>query len=209
MDVLVPDTRSATAAEVVRNLESRGHRVHACVQEPADEPCAQVATGTCPLDAEPVDVAVAVGLPPDSQLADGAVCAARRLLPLVLVGAPSDHPLSRWASARASVAEGAAIVEEVAGRPLASQTDAARRALLHELRRHGSESSIAAVTVHRRDGGLVVELRHDPAISRTQAERLAAQVARAVRRHDRWARDIEVTVAVRGRGREEVLSPST
>ena len=206
MDVLVPDTRSATAAEVVRNLESRGHRVHACVQEPAQEPCAQVSTGTCPLDAAPVDVAVAVGPPPDSRLADGAVCAARRMLPLVLVGAPADHPLSRWASARAGVTDGASAAEEVVARPLASQTDAASRALLHELRRQGSESANAAVAVYRRDGGLVVELRHDSAMSRTQAERLASQVARAVRRHDRWARDIEVTVAVREPEREELLS---
>lgn len=206
MDVLVPDTRSAAAAEVAEGLRARGHRVHACVQDPADEPCAEVSAGLCPLDAAPIDVAVAVGRPPDSQLADGAVCAVRRLLPLVLVGAPAEHPLERWTSARADVAgEVASTVAEVAQRPLAPHSDAARRALLHELRRHGSDSAVAAVSVHRRDGGLIVELRHDSVMSHTQAERLAAQVARAVRRHDRWARDIEVTVSVR----DEVLAPST
>lgn len=66
--------------------------------------------------------------------------------------------------------------------------------MLHELRRQGSRSDDAAVAVYRRPGRLLVDLTFRRAVSATQAQRLAAHVAQAVRGYDRWAPKLDVTV---------------
>ena len=197
MDVLVSDTTTAAAADVARSLLAAGHRVHVCQDDPADDRCTELTEGACPLDSAPIDVAVAVGDPSRSQLADGALCAARRRIPLVLADAPADHPLRPWATAQSRSADAPATVEAVLARPLPGHSDEARKALLHELRRQGRSSSEADVTVWRRPGRLLVELDHEVSITRAQAERLATHVAQAVRLYDRWAPKLDVSVHAR------------
>jgi hypothetical protein len=87
-----------------------------------------------------------------------------------------------------------AVVNAVAAAPLADHTAVAAKAMLHELRRHGSDGRSGVVEVHRRNGGLVVDLWLDPSVSRTQAERLATHVAQRVREYDPWARALDATV---------------
>jgi hypothetical protein len=202
MDVLVPDRSTRAGREVAGALEDGGHRVHACVQHEGALPCAVLAGRPCPLDEAPIDVAVDVGTgrrdvgdgdADGGTFGNGALCALRRHIPLVLAGDTDEHPLAPWAAARAG-RDVRATVAAVMGRPLPGQTAAARRALLHELRHQGTDSDSAAVEVFRRPGRLLVELRTDTSISRTQAERLATHIARAVRVYDHWAPKLDVTV---------------
>jgi hypothetical protein len=181
--------------ELARTLEAGGHRVHACVHDDGAVPCASLAGRACPLDTAPVDVVVEVGDGPrrGELLGDGAVCAVRRHVPLLLVDGADDHPLAPWAAGRAG-SDVRAAVAAVLGRPLPGHTAAARKALLHELRHQGSDSESASVEVFRRPGRLLVELWTDATMSRTQAERLATHVAQAVRGYDRWAPKLDVTV---------------
>jgi hypothetical protein len=117
----------------------------------------------------------------------------RRHIPLVLAGEADDHPLLPWAAVVTTGDVRAALAAVLAG-PVPGHTGAAQRALLHELRRHGAGSGVATVEVFRRAGRLLVELRTDASVSRTQAEKLAVHVAQAVRAYDRWAPKLDVTV---------------
>ncbi|HMK63709.1 MAG TPA: hypothetical protein VK386_08835 [Acidimicrobiales bacterium] len=197
MDVLVSDTTTPAAADVARSLLAAGHRVHVCQDDPHDDHCTELTEGACPLDTAPIDVAVAVGDTVGRHLADGALCAARRRIPLVLADAPADHPLRPWATAQSKSADAVATVEAVLARPLRDHTERARQALLQELRRQGSDALAADVTVWRRPGRLQVELDYQQPITRTQAERLVTHVAQAVRQYDRWAPKLDATVRPR------------
>ena len=195
MDVLIPDRSTTAGQEMARALEAGGHRVHACVHVDGALPCASLAGRACPLDGAPVDVVVEAASGPrrGELLGDGAVCAVRRHIPLVLAGAGDDHPLAPWAAGHVG-SDVRAAVAAVLGHPLPGHTAAARKALLHELRHQGSDSETASVEVFRRPGRLLVELWTDSSMSRTQAERLATHVAQAVRGYDRWAPKLDVTV---------------
>lgn len=80
------------------------------------------------------------------------------------------------------------------GRPLTGHTAAARKSLLHELRRHGISAPVSSVAVYRRAGHLELELRAGREMSHTQAERLATHVASAVRSYDRTGTDVCVLI---------------
>ena len=194
-DVLVPDTHSGLATQLAEQLEAAGHRVHRCVTDEATDRCIELTDGRCPLDTAPVDVVVSVdatsrGIRP----ADGAACAARRRIPLVLVGAGGGHPLAPWVAATPEAERSVEAVAEVLDRPLTRHTAEAERAMLNELRHQGADSAEAVVAVYRRPGRLLVDLTHVASMSHTQAERLATHVAQAVRGYDRWAPKIDVTI---------------
>lgn len=195
MDVLIPDQQTPTALRAADVLRGAGHRVHRCIG-PGGVLCEAMAGHDCPLDAPGVDVVVDVrdGDEP-SPFAAGGLCAARRHLPLVLFGGRPEHPLTPWATA---VADGdlAAAVTSATMVPMPVQTATAAKALLRELRQHGTPSHAASVAVFRREGRLLVELQADESISRTQGERLAAHLAQAVRGVDRWAPKLDVTVHI-------------
>jgi hypothetical protein len=87
-----------------------------------------------------------------------------------------------------------AVIDGVASRPLAPHTDVATKAMLGELRRQGTEGAHCVVEVRRGDGGIVLEMWPDVTMTRTQAERVAAPVAQAVRAFDDRARRLDVTV---------------
>lgn len=194
-DVLVPDTTGPLGARLAADLEGAGHRVHRCVTGAASDHCIGLTEGRCPLDTAPIDVAVAAANEAaGSSPVDGATCAARRRIPLVLVGADGDHPLAPWAAATAGTDRSAEVVDDLLTWPLLRHTAEAERAMLHELRRQGARSEGAAVAVYRRPGRLLVELTYGDDISRTQAERLATHVAQAVRGYDRWAPKLDVTL---------------
>lgn len=195
MDVLVPDRSTPLGEELARTIEAGGHTVHSCVRDDGALPCAALVGQPCPLDEAPVDIAVDAHNPDGRAgvYGDGALCAVRRRIPLVLTGDASSHPLAPWAAAVAG-SDPRAGVAAVIGRALAGHTAAARKALLHELHMQGTVSDSAEVEVFRRPGRLLVELRTDTSMSRTQAERLATHVAQAVRLYDRWAPKLDVTV---------------
>jgi len=194
MHVLIPDLTSADAHALAEELEADGHVVHTCGANSDAYDCVALAGGTCPLDDQPIDVCVQVGredlpMPP----AEGARCAVRRRIPTVLVGDVEEGSLLPSTTV-ASRRRASAVIAAVAEAPLAEHTAVAAKAMLHELRRHGSDGRSGVVEVHRRNGGLVVDLWLDRTMSRTQAERIATHVAQQVRAHDPWARALDATV---------------
>jgi len=112
----------------------------------------------------------------------------------VLVDPPPDHRLLPWAVDAVDATDIVAGVADVGAGDLPEHTEVATRAMLGELHRQGSEGLTTRVVVRRDAGGLVVELWPDPAMTRTQAARLATHITQAVRSHDRWARTIDATV---------------
>lgn len=93
---------------VAEALAGAGHEVVRC-HEPgaASFPCAALEGDGCPLEVgAPIDVAVAMPDRDVPEVADGgATCALRSGVPLVLVGARSDDPLSSWAEPCSSLSE--------------------------------------------------------------------------------------------------------
>jgi len=194
MHVLIPDVTSPDAQSLVEELEADGHVVHTCGANTDAYDCVALAGGRCPLDDKRIDVCVQVGredlpTPPT----EGARCAVRRRIPTVLVGDVEEGSLLPSATVTSRRRAGA-VIAALAQAPLADHTAVAAKAMLHELRRHGADGRSGVVEVHRRNGGLVVDLWLDPTVSRTQAERIATHVAQQVRVHDPWARALDATV---------------
>jgi hypothetical protein len=194
MHVLIPDLTSPDAQALQGEFEAEGHEVHGCGANADAFDCVALAGGQCPLDQYPIDVCVHVGredLPMPA--AEGARCAVRRRIPTVLVGDVEEGAFlpGTTVTTRRRVT---AVVRAVAAAPLADHTAIATKAMLHELRRHGTDGRAGVVEVRRRDGGLVIDLWLDPVVSRTQAERIATHVAQQVRAYDPWARALDAMV---------------
>jgi hypothetical protein len=204
MHVLIPNIEGLAAREIARELSDAGHVVHACHVENGATDCAVLDDLECPLATAPIDVAVEVGSARHaSGTGDGALCALTRRVPLVLVDAPTDHPLRPWAADVTAGAGAATALAGVVSAPLRAHTDIATGAVRGEPRRDagdeaGGSGSEAVVEVRRRDGGLVVELWPDPTMTRAEAERMATHVAQAVRGYDGWARRLDVMVHATG-----------
>ena len=196
MHVLIPTIEGLAAEAVARELEGAGHTVHTCHAAGGTSDCAVLDDLTCPLETAPIDIAVEVG-GRGAGTGDGALCALTRRVPLVLVDGGPDHPLMPWAAdalSSSDVVADVGAVADMASSPLPAHTDVAAKAMLGELRRHGTEDARSVVEVRRRDGGLVVEVWRDASMTRTQAERMATHIAQAVRGYDSWARQLDVTV---------------
>lgn len=190
MDILLPELDGPEAGPVADRLRSAGHTVHHCRR--AGEPCAVLRDQPCPLDAAPVDVAVAVGDVPADRLGQGDLCAVRRRVPLVVVG-DAGHPLARWAAAVVDPPAVTDAVVEVADAPLPAHSEAGQAVLAGELARLGMPGD-ARVEVRRRAGALRLELWPPAGVGEQLAEQIAVHVTQAVRRVDPWARGVDVAV---------------
>jgi len=196
MDIFMASTASREAAALVQRLQARGHVVHSCRSrhEPNDVSCAALRGIECPLDAQPVDVAVGVGPEPGvDRLGDGEVCAIRRQIPLILFDRPDD-PLGRWAAALAPAHQALEVIDQVNTAILPDHTAEARRTVRDWLRRHELDQTAVDVEVRRRHGALLVELWVDERITERDAEGLGVYLAQCVRRFDPWAKGIDVSV---------------
>lgn len=105
MKVLVLESDPGAAAAAVEQLEAAGHRVVRC-HEPGSTafPCAGLEADGCPLDGEPVDVALTVRAHPHSRptpLEDGVTCALRHKVPVVVSGRTLLDPFERYGAASA------------------------------------------------------------------------------------------------------------
>jgi len=195
MHVLIPDTTTGDARRIADDLVARGHEVHTCGTGDGRVSCAMLGELPCPLDATLVDVAVAVRPPGDAAgTGDGALCAIRKRIPLVLAGDHIDHPLLPWATAAAISEDAADLAEEVAGDPLSDHSHLARRALVDQLAHQGLAAEGAHAEVRRRDGTLTVDLWPGCPIGRWASGVVADHVLQRLRAFDRWARIVDVTV---------------
>jgi hypothetical protein len=185
--VLFSETVTTAAGLAASSLHAAGHVVHRCHdQRDLGLACAALRGGACPLEAEPIDVAVTVrteeGVRP--QIGDdGVFCAIRRRVPVVVAGAVRTHPFLRFPHTRASA--GQSLVESVDA-AVATLADHTRVATLEAQRCVGPD---AMATVTRRHGGLFIELDGVG----EKRERAAVRVAGAVRAFDPYAPSIDVS----------------
>jgi hypothetical protein len=198
MRTLVVGTVPSALEAAVTQLAEAAHDVVRCHDPGAGPfPCRALREGqTCPLEAEPVDVAVTVrsrAWPRLSRFEDGALCALRRRIPLVVAGTTALQPFGRWSSR--TVEDGADLVtacEAAAAAPQMEHGEVTRQAARQFLVAAGRDVDVEA-TVWRRRGGLRAEITL-PAGCADLAAKLAARVTSALRQFDRSAAGIDVGV---------------
>jgi hypothetical protein len=197
MRMLVVGTLPTAIDPAVTELEATGHTVVRCHESGAGPfPCLALSeVRACPLEDGPVDVAVTVrdrAWPRPSAYEDGASCALRRRIPLVVAGVTACHPFERWSALTADGWDPLAACEAAAAAPLPDHggvaCGAARQVLVTARR-----DPDVAVQVLRRHGGLQAEITI-PAGCLDVAGKLAARVTAALRHFDRYATVIDVGV---------------
>ena len=198
MKVLVLEERTGESCDVALDLVGAGHEIVRChgADEPAF-PCRAMNGHECPLDSGDVAVAVMVnatdGPAAHDAAEDGARCALRRHIPLVVAGPIDGSPLGAFASA--VVAEHAAVaaaVDEVASMTSPQHTDVAEGAFAGVLEAHGLDPTLAGAVVVRRGSDLHVELVPSGPVDRAVLEVAAVRVVGALRRFDPFPRVIDV-----------------
>ena len=198
MNVLLlgSDTGAADAAE--SRLRDAGHRVSRChdAGEPAF-PCKDL-DGGCPLDAEQVEVALLVrdadGAEP-TPAEDGARCALRRHLPLVVSSASGTSPFDEWAAETVTdEAAAVAALERAHRAPLKRHSEVALEAFVDALGVAGVDADGATAEVTRTGTDLRVELRLPREVETRVAETASVRAVGAVRAIDPFPTTIDVNV---------------
>jgi hypothetical protein len=202
MRVLVLETSRGASARAERALETAGHEVVRCHPRGQWGPlCKALEDGTCVLSG--IDVALTVREPPfprPAPLEDGALCALRSHVPLVVAGSPILNPFERWAAE--VVSRGDDVVagcERAATGPLREHSRLATEALRSLLEAHREDAGDAQAVVNRSHGVLRVTLSSREPLSRAMAEMAAVRVIGAVRELDPNAVGIDITMAESGR----------
>ena len=197
LNVLVLEDAPGAARQAREELLAGGHHVYACHEPGAPAfPCNAIADGRrCPLDSEVIDVALVVRAHNASVPApreDGAACAIRRKVPLVVAGETTLHPYGDYA---ADVVDGTlglvAACERTAAAPMPLHTAAAARALRETFDRRGITGS-PQVVVHRREGALLVHVTDAPGLDAPTRGMATVRMMAALRELDRDARGIDV-----------------
>jgi hypothetical protein len=183
----------------VAELAGVGHDVVRCHDSGVGPfPCLALSESrTCPLEEAPVEVAVTVrdrAWPRPSPYEEGALCALRRQVPLVVAGTTVLQPFDRWSSRTLEKgADLAAGCEQTAAAPLPGHGDVSRDAARQFLGAAGREPDAEAM-VWRRRGGLRADITV-PAGCADLSPRVAARVTGALRQFDRFATAIDVGVS--------------
>jgi hypothetical protein len=198
--VLVVETERGAADGVAHDLGRAGHEVLRCHEPGAPAfPCAALdARRSCPVLDGIVDVAVTVRSHPSPQptaLEDGAGCALRHHVPLVVAGATALNPYEAWATEVLDRSDDVvAACERAATAPLAPHGARAAATLAEVLRRRGvSDAALddVDVLVERRDGRLVVRVRGGD-LDRATKSMASVRLLGALRAFDRDAAGIDV-----------------
>lgn len=198
MHVMMPQVSSPAAVEAAERLEAAGHRVHAC-HEPHDHgfACIALRGRDCPLEAFPVDVVVDVRPTNDahpSAAEDGAICGARRRIPLVVAGENTPNPFAPWTAAEIEGADVVPAVETASALSMAAHASIATDMLRDAIAVHGAASQSSSAEVHRVAGRLKVTLRATPPLDHETSRVAAVHVTQALRAYDPWCAGIDVRV---------------
>jgi hypothetical protein len=198
MRILVVGTAPSAIEPAVAELTGAGHDVVRCHDSGAGPfPCLALSDDrACPLEAGPVDVTVTVrdrAWPRPSPYEEGALCALRRHVPLVVAGTAVLQPFERWSSRTSEKGTDlAAACEQAAAAPLPRHGEVSRDAARQFLAAAGREGA-ADASVWRRHGGLRADVIV-PAGCADLSPRVAARVTGALRQFDRFATAIDVGV---------------
>jgi hypothetical protein len=195
--VLASGTESGSAPDF--GLVEAGHQVVRCHDEGAPAfPCRGMESGDCPLDVGDVDAALLVGgggdpATDDRAGEDGARCALRRHIPLVVIGLADGSSLKPWASAVLPGSDNVTATLEIAAQaPSAPHGSVATGAFAGVLEAHGLDGEVAEAVVFRVGGSLHVELRPTGPVDAVIFEIAAIRVAGALRAFDPYPRVIDV-----------------
>jgi hypothetical protein len=195
MRVLVLGDGAVSRTEITEKLEADGHAVDHC-HDPGEAPfpCNGLIEGRgCPLDGGEVEVAVLItgDAPPGAD--DGARCALRRHIPLVLVGDTQTH-YDGWAATQASVDGLDDAIHRAASQPLARHAEAAVRSFRSVLANHELDGSAAGARVLRDGPDLHATLFAPQPLPKEVADMACVRAAGAIRDVDPYARRINVSV---------------
>ncbi len=195
--VLVVEGDRGAAECVQEDLAAAGHEVVRCHEPGAPAfPCNALSHDRqCPLEASVVDVALDVRRRPRSQPApqeDGAVCALRHKIPLVVAGPTVLNPYDEYATEVVSATgDVVGACERAATAPLRAHTEHAARVLRRVLDRRAISAS-PLVVVRRRHGVLLVEVRGAEALDSATKQMASVRITAGLRALDRGARGIDV-----------------
>lgn len=186
MRVLVVESHLGASQRLKDELGRRGHDVLTCHEDEHERHgCRAVDPDAgCPLDDRRVDVTVDVRRshhPDPRPLEQGAVCAVRARVPLVVAGAATDSPLEPWATTTV-VGDVPAIVEAVEavdGSLAPMHQKVVDEALDQLLPGEG-----ATAIVRQGDDRIHVDLSLPSHLESTEAEMVAVRLVAAVRRFD-------------------------
>lgn len=197
MKVLVMEAEEGTAGAVIDQLRAAGHEVLRCHDGGPAFPCLGLAGETrCPVSEVGVDVAVTVRANPRSQptpLEDGVVCALRQHVPLVVAGRVVLNPYGDWAAEAVEDGDVVGAVERAAAAPLRRHGEVAQAAWDATLDARGLERR-GAVTVQRREGGLVVTVALTDPIDRDAADMASVRMLAALRELDPYSARVDLRV---------------
>jgi hypothetical protein len=201
MKVLVLESENGAAAIATAQLERAGHEVLRCHEPGARAfPCAGFGSSGCPLEQEGVDVVLTVRSRPSAQpapLEDGAVCALRRHVPLVVAGRAGANPFSTFPVTIAG-RDIVAACEEAATGPLVDHEAVAQRALDESLLANGLDDSDARATVRRRAGRITTSLRFPTETPERTRAMASVRVVGALRQFDPYNGGIDVSWSAPG-----------
>lgn len=193
MRILVTETHAEAAMPAVRQLTAAGHEVVRCRDDAAPAfPCEGLAVGACPVEAG-VDVAltVRVGPPPQpTPREDGAVCALRRHVPLVVSAPEAPNPFADWATVCIDgTGDVVAACEAAAVADVSSLSEVALAEVRRALALRGYDVDAARVSTVRSARAVKVDVTMPEAVDAAEADAIAVAVADVVR-------SVEPTIAV-------------
>lgn len=196
MRVLIPDVTATKGADLAAYLAASGHDVFSC-NSPGDTgtSCAALKGRRCPVERDAVDVAVVVPvdrLGPAGVAADGAKCAARRRIPMVVGTSHAEG--DRWWCRDGTDGTLLGALDHTARLPLPAHSDAATAMVRTVLDRHGVACAQATVNVYRRNGRLRAEVDTGAPVGTEVVRAIAVRVPQAIRQIDPWAAGLDVVV---------------
>ena len=186
METLILGRPGAERTDLIRKLTDEGMSVHTCHDDAWG--CAGL-RDECPFDLTPVDAAVAIAPPGEALDPQGVACAQRARVPLVTVGGMEGDPVHRLADAELTAVDDSVAVIVASAARTANRHRRAIEEASTEFLREGEQLSVdvqrTATTLHVSIGGRFSEER---------ISTIADQVHTAVRRFDRSASVIDVSV---------------
>ena len=196
LNVMVLENEPDAAFLAEAELRAAGHTVLSCHDAGhASFPCRGVTQpATCPLRAQPVDVAIVVRTGTRAQPTlgeDGVRCALVQRVPLVVAGAPLFDPFDEFATL--TVDHGYDVVaacEQAAAAPIVALGTRATQ-VLREL---VPQIPNVAAEVTRRAGRLNVLVSNGQAMSRHERAQVSVRILMALRELDPHAAGIDVAI---------------
>lgn len=199
MRVLVLEAEPGAAEDPIARLTASGHEVVRChvPGEPAF-PCVGLAgDGACPLEHGGVDVALTVRRHPRSVPTpheDGAACAIRNRVPLVVAGEPGLNPYTRLGAIEVGDADLETVLVEAVRDARPDHSEVALGALLASLAANDQPTAHANARVWRARTGLHAVLEVAEAVPQRVRDTAAVRVTSALRAYDRFAAQIDVSI---------------